>query len=140
MPGGRNRRLSIGTITVLDETYNASPEAVLAALDLLAQQSGRRFAVLGTMLELGASSIELHQAVVSKAVQLGLDGLVAVASGEEAAAMQRAATSLKRFVLVESPELAAETLNHWLQPGDTLLLKASRGVALERLIPLLKQP
>ena len=54
--------------------------------------------------------------------------------------MQRAATSLERFALVESPELAAEALNQWLQPGDTLLLKASRGVALERLIPLLKQP
>ena len=140
VPGGRNRRLSIGTLTLLDETYNASPEAVLAALDLLAQQSGRRFAVLGTMLELGTSSIELHEAVVARAIQLGLDGLVAVASGEEAAAMQRAASSLERFALVESPELAAETLNRWLQPGDTLLLKASRGVALERLIPLLKQP
>ncbi|QNI58773.1 UDP-N-acetylmuramoyl-tripeptide--D-alanyl-D-alanine ligase [Synechococcus sp. BIOS-U3-1] len=140
VPGGRNRRLSIGTLTLLDETYNASPEAVLAALDLLAQQSGRRFAVLGTMLELGISSIELHEAVVARAIQLGLDGLVAVASGEEAAAMQRAASSLERFALVESPELAAETLNRWLQPGDTLLLKASRGVALERLIPLLKQP
>ena len=140
VPGGRNRRLSIGTLTLLDETYNASPEAVLAALDLLAHQSGRRFAVLGTMLELGTSSIELHEAVVARAIQLGLDGLVAVASGEEAAAMQRAASSLERFALVESPELAAETLNRWLQPGDTLLLKASRGVALERLIPLLKQP
>ena len=140
VPGGRNRRLSIGTLTLLDETYNASPEAVLAALDLLAQQPGRRFAVLGTMLELGASSIELHQAVVSRAIQLGLDGLVAVASGEEAAAMKRAASPLGRFALVESPELAAEALNCWLQPGDTLLLKASRGVALERLIPLLRDP
>ena len=140
VPGGRNRRLSIGSLTLLDETYNASPEAVLAALDLLAQQPGRRFAVLGTMLELGASSIELHQAVVSRAIQLGLDGLVAVASGEEAAAMKRAASPLGRFALVESPELAAEALNCWLQPGDTLLLKASRGVALERLIPLLRDP
>lgn len=140
VPGGRNRRLSIGSLTLLDETYNASPEAVLAALDLLAQQPGRRFAVLGTMLELGASSIELHQAVVSRAIQLGLDGLVAVASGEEAAAMKRAASPLGRFALVESPELAAEALNCWLQPGDTLLLKASRGVALERLIPLLREP
>ena len=140
VPGGRNRRLSIGSLTLLDETYNASPEAVLAALDLLAQQPGRRFAVLGTMLELGASSIELHQAVVSRAIQLGLDGLVAVASGEEASAMKRAASPLGRFALVESPELAAEALNCWLQPGDTLLLKASRGVALERLIPLLRDP
>ena len=140
VPGGRNRRLSLGTLNLLDETYNASPEAVFAALDLLAQQPGRRFAVLGTMLELGACSIELHQAVVSKAAQLGLDGLVAVATGEEATAMQQAAEPFNRFALVDTPELAAEALNHWLEPGDTLLLKASRGVALERLIPLLKQP
>ena len=140
VPGGRNRRLNIGALTLLDETYNASPEAVLAALDLLAQQPGRRFAVLGTMLELGSSSIALHMAIVARAVELGLDGLVAVASGEEAAAMERAASTLDRFVLVESPEHAAQTLNTWLQPGDTLLLKASRGVALERLIPLLKEP
>jgi UDP-N-acetylmuramoyl-tripeptide--D-alanyl-D-alanine ligase len=140
VPGGRNRRLSLGTLNLLDETYNASPEAVFAALDLLAQQPGRRFAVLGTMLELGDSSVELHQAVVSKAAQLGLEGLVAVATGEEATAMQRAAEPFNRFALVDTPELAAEALNHWLEPGDTLLLKASRGVALERLIPLLKQP
>jgi UDP-N-acetylmuramoyl-tripeptide--D-alanyl-D-alanine ligase len=140
VPGGRNRRLNIGALTLLDETYNASPEAVLAALDLLAQQPGRRFAVLGTMLELGSSSIALHQAIVARAVELGLDGLVAVASGEEAAAMERAASPLDRFALVETPEQAAQSLNTWLQPGDTLLLKASRGVALERLIPLLKEP
>ena len=140
VPGGRNRRMSIGTLNLLDETYNASPEAVFAALDLLAQQSGRRFAVIGTMLELGSSSVELHQAVVSRAVELGLDGLVAVCSGEEATAMESAAAPLERFALVESPEQAAKSLNAWLQPGDTLLLKASRGVALERLIPLIKSP
>ena len=140
VPGGRNRRMSIGTLNLLDETYNASPEAVFAALDLLAQQPGRRFAVLGTMLELGSSSIELHQAVVSRAVELGLDGLVAVCSGKEAIAMESVAAPLERFALVESPEQAAKSLNAWLQPGDTLLLKASRGVALERLIPLIKSP
>ncbi|MEB3172726.1 MAG: UDP-N-acetylmuramoyl-tripeptide--D-alanyl-D-alanine ligase [Cyanobacteriota bacterium] len=137
VPGGRNRRLQHGTLTVLDETYNASPEAVLAALDLLAAQPGRRFAVLGTMLELGEQSLELHRRVAARAAELAIDGLVIVDGGAEGEAMVAAARSLPRLAVVSSPEHAAEPLHAWLQRGDVLLLKASRGVALERLIPLL---
>jgi len=139
VPGGRNRRLQLGGLTLLDETYNASPEAVLAALDLLAAQPGRRFAVLGTMLELGDQSLELHRRVAARAAALGLDGLVIVDAGAEAGAMAEAAAALPRLVAVSTPEQAAEPLQHWLESGDVLLLKASRGVALERLIPLLPQ-
>ena len=135
---GRNRRLELGGLTVLDETYNASPEAVLAALDLLASQGGRRFAVLGTMLELGEQSEALHRQVAERARQRALDGLVVVAAGPEAAVMAEAAAGLPRLAVVESPEQAAAPLAEWLAPGDVLLLKASRGVALERLLPLLK--
>ena len=135
---GRNRRLQLSGLTVLDETYNASPEAVLAALDLLASQDGRRFAVLGTMLELGEQSEALHRQVAERARQRGLDGLVVVASGAEAAAMAEAAAGLPCLAVVESPEQAAGPLAEWLAPGDVLLLKASRGVALERLLPLLE--
>jgi UDP-N-acetylmuramoyl-tripeptide--D-alanyl-D-alanine ligase len=137
VPGGRNRRLQQGGLTLLDETYNASPEAVLAALDLLAAQPGRRFAVLGTMLELGERSLELHREVAARAVQLGLDGLVLVDAGAEGAAMAEVAASLPNLQLVSNPEAAAAPLSAWLTSGDVLLLKASRGVALERLIPLL---
>jgi UDP-N-acetylmuramoyl-tripeptide--D-alanyl-D-alanine ligase len=137
LPGGRSRRLHQNGVLVLDETYNASPEAVLAALELLAQQPGRRFAVLGTMLELGEQSLALHRSVAERARQLDLDGLVIVDHGEEGAAMIAAATGLSRLRQVDCPEAAAEPLLQWLQPGDVLLLKASRGVALERLIPLL---
>ena len=137
LPGGRSRRLHQNGVLVLDETYNASPEAVLAALELLAQQPGRRFAVLGTMLELGEQSLALHRSVAERARQLDLDGLVIVDQGEEGAAMIAAATGLSRLRQVDCPEAAAEPLLQWLQPGDVLLLKASRGVALERLIPLL---
>ena len=137
VPGGRNRRLQQGGLTLLDETYNASPEAVLAALDLLAAQPGRRFAVLGTMLELGDRSLELHQEVAARAVQLGLDGLVLVDGGEEGKAMAEVAAPLPHLQLVSHPEDAAAPLAAWLNSGDVLLLKASRGVALERLIPLL---
>ena len=137
IPGGRNRRLQQGGLTLLDETYNASPEAVLAALDLLADQPGRRFAVLGTMLELGARSIELHQQVAARAAALKLDGVVLVDGGDEGQAMANVASGLDRLALVATPEAAAAPLGQWLQAGDVVLLKASRGVALERLIPLL---
>ena len=137
VPGGRNRRLQQGGLTLLDETYNASPEAVLAALELLAAQPGRRFAVLGTMLELGDRSLELHQEVAARAVQLGLDGLVLVDGGAEGKAMAEVAASLPHLQLVSNPEDAAAPLAAWLNSGDVLLLKTRRGEALERLIPLL---
>ena len=137
IPGGRNRRLQQGGLTLLDETYNASPEAVLAALDLLADQPGRRFAVLGTMLELGDRSVELHQQVAARAAALKLDGVVLVDGGDEGQAMANVASGLDRLALVATPEAAAAPLGQWLKAGDVVLLKASRGVALERLIPLL---
>ena len=137
VPGGRNRRWVQGGLTLLDETYNASPEAVMAALALLSSQPGRRFAVLGTMLELGAESLQLHSAVATQAAVLKLDGLVVVDGGEEGRAMANAAAALPRIAVVSSAEDAAEPLRKWLRAGDVVLLKASRGVALEKLIPLL---
>jgi UDP-N-acetylmuramoyl-tripeptide--D-alanyl-D-alanine ligase len=140
VPGGRNRRLDIGGVSVLDETYNASPEAVLAALQLLSEsRGGRRFAVLGTMLELGEQSLALHQQVARRARELGIDGLVVVDAGPEGDAMLAAAEGLPRLARVVSPEGAAEPLLQWLSPGDVVLLKGSRGVALEKLLPLLQE-
>ena len=138
LPGGRSRRLVLGGVRLLDETYNASPEAVLASLDLLARQPGRRFAVLGTMLELGDQSLALHREVAARALSLGLDGLVVVDGGPEGEAMLAAAQGLARLERVDTPAEAALPLGRWLEPGDVLLLKASRGVALEQLIPLLQ--
>jgi UDP-N-acetylmuramoyl-tripeptide--D-alanyl-D-alanine ligase len=144
VPGGRNRRLDIAGLQVLDETYNASPEAMLAALDLLAASGGgRRYAVLGTMLELGEQSLALHRQVGERARDLAdrglLQGLVIVDRGAEGAAMEAAAAgSLGQLARVETPEQAVEVLIPWLAAGDTLLLKASRGVALEKALPLLE--
>jgi UDP-N-acetylmuramoyl-tripeptide--D-alanyl-D-alanine ligase len=137
LPGGRSGRLEVAGVQVLDETYNASPEAMEAALRLLAQQGGRRYAALGTMLELGEASLALHRRVGELAGQLGLDGLVVVDGGPEGKAMAAGASGLGRLEQVADPQAAAAVLRGWLRPGDTLLLKASRGVALERLIPLL---
>jgi UDP-N-acetylmuramoyl-tripeptide--D-alanyl-D-alanine ligase len=141
VPGGRSRKLQVAGVEVLDETYNASPESMLASLELLAHQplaaGGRRYAVLGTMLELGEHSLALHRQVAERAKQLRLDGLVIVDAGAEGEAMQAAAAGLPRLARVAEPEAAAAPLGAWLCPGDVVLLKASRAVALERLLPLL---
>ena len=137
MPTGRNRRFKVGSLTVLDETYNASPETVIAALDVLVSQPGRHFAVLGTMMELGEKSLAFQRQIVERVVELELDGLVVVADGMEAEVMEVAASSLPRHEVVSTPELAAKLLQLWLQSGDSVLLKASRAISLERLIPLL---
>ncbi|MFO8237097.1 MAG: UDP-N-acetylmuramoyl-tripeptide--D-alanyl-D-alanine ligase [Prochlorococcaceae cyanobacterium] len=140
LPGGRSRRLELAGVQLLDETYNASPEAVLASLELLAAQPAhRRYAVLGTMLELGERSVELHRQVAERAVQLGLDGLVLVVAGAEGEAMAAVADALPRLAQATGPDQAAGCLAGWLQPGDAVLLKASRGVALERMIEPLQR-
>jgi len=142
LPGGRCRRLELGGVTVLDETYNASPEAVLAALELLAREpvapGGRRVAALGTMLELGEQSLALHRQVAGRAAALGLDGLLIVAAGPEGDAMVEEAAGMARLERVAEPEQGAERVAAWLRPGDALMLKASRGVALEKLLERLR--
>jgi UDP-N-acetylmuramoyl-tripeptide--D-alanyl-D-alanine ligase len=90
------------------------------------------------MLELGEQSVELHRQIAERAVQLGLDGLVVVGEGAEAKAMATVASSLQRLAVVDCPERAAKPLKDWLQAGDVVLLKASRGIELERLLPLLQ--
>ena len=136
LPLGRQTFVKLGDITFIDETYNASPEAVHASLNLLASRSGRHFAVLGKMLELGEHSVALHREIAEYALRLGLDGLVIVADGAEAEAMAAAAISIKFLAITSSPEEALNPLLEWLRPGDFVLLKASRGIALERLLPL----
>ncbi len=141
LPGGRARTISLqgklSGVTVLDETYNASPEAVLASLSLLAQQPGRCFAVIGTMLELGDKSVALHRLVGECALALALDGLFVLAADNEADALMAGASGLDLVIRVDSPEAAADQLQKILKPGDYLLLKASRAIALEKVIPLL---
>ncbi len=137
IPKGRNQELTIGGLTILDETYNSSPEAVDALLELLVSIPGRHFAVLGTMLELGDQSLNFHRNVTRRVVELGLDGLVIVADNAEAEVMAEEAKGMARFAIVQTPEDAAKPLHSWLKAGDVVLLKASRAISLERVIPLL---
>ncbi len=139
LPPGRSQILKIGEIHVMDQTYNASPESVKAAIDLLVTKPGRSFAVLGDMLELGEGSLDSHREVVEYAVSKGLAGLIIFAKGQEASEMFSAAKSLEYIEVASSLDKVIYTLKNWLRSGDYLLLKASRQVALEKLLPLLKE-
>ncbi|WP_269609990.1 UDP-N-acetylmuramoyl-tripeptide--D-alanyl-D-alanine ligase [Prochlorococcus marinus] len=139
MPMGRNRLVDCGQYLVLDETYNASPESVIASLELLVSKPGRHFAVLGTMLELGSESISLHQKVLKKAVELGLTGIVFVSCGEESNIIKKTIKELPNHDVVRTPRDAAVTLLSWLSPGDNILIKGSRKLELEKVLPYLQQ-
>ena len=138
LPTGRNRVLRIGQLTVLDESYNSCPESVRASLSLLKDKPGRHFVVIGTMKELGKESIPLHREVANYISQLEIEGIVIVSEGEEAKVMLEVTKHLKFSVIVSTPEAALPYLKSWLSAGDALLLKGSRAVGLERLLPLLQ--
>jgi UDP-N-acetylmuramoyl-tripeptide--D-alanyl-D-alanine ligase len=121
---------------VLDDTYNASPAATLAALDLLAETPGRRIALLGDMLELGDISAAEHARVGRRAAEV-VETLFTVGSharGISDAATQAGLRGARHF---EAKADAAEALAAALQPGDVVLVKASRALALETVVAML---
>ncbi len=137
LPGGRTRiQILPGNIHLIDETYNAAPEAMLAALTWLASQPGRRWAVLGAMAELGEFALPLHQKVGERVQQLNLDGLFVLGDTPELQTLSQAAYPVPTWTCLTLEDLA-QTLTAYLQPHDRVLCKASRSVNLERLFPLL---
>jgi len=135
LPEGRAQRYELpNDIVILDETYNAGVESMMAALELLAQTSGkRRIAVLGTMKELGARSQELHQKVGVKVQQLKLDCLLILADELEAAALEAGSAPVPSLCF-PSHKALLDHLKALVQPGDCLLFKASHSVALDRVV------
>jgi UDP-N-acetylmuramoyl-tripeptide--D-alanyl-D-alanine ligase len=123
-------------VTVVNDAYNASPEAVRAALSALTAiaRGGRAFAVLGHMAELGAEAEELHAQAGLQAARAGLAGLIVV--GEQAAPMLAGARTDRSWrgelLLVPDAAAAVAAAGERLRPGDTVLVKASRAAGLER--------
>jgi UDP-N-acetylmuramoyl-tripeptide--D-alanyl-D-alanine ligase len=139
MPGGRSQRFELpNDVLILDETYNAAPEAVAASLDLLAQTPGkRRIAVLGAMKELGERSQQLHRQVGQMVQELQLDGLVVLVDCEDAAFIASNAAGIPTQCFSSHGELLAG-LQGYIQPGDRLLFKAAHSVGLDRVVSQLR--
>jgi UDP-N-acetylmuramoyl-tripeptide--D-alanyl-D-alanine ligase len=124
-------------ITVLNDCYNANPGSMAAALQTLAASAAtRRFAALGEMLELGASAESAHDEVGRRAAAARVDGLFLM--GTHAARVRDAAVAAglaaDRIVIAPTHDAMAEALRATLRTGDLLLVKGSRGAALERVV------
>lgn len=142
-PKMRNEWMRIGPTSLIADCYNANPPSMRAALDLLASvpAEGEKIAVIGTMRELGDHGDRLHRELALHAAGLvghGIDRVVA--TGEFVPAFAANGSELgDRLLTAEDPLQAYESLRPTLRGGETILLKGSRGVALERLIPLLER-
>jgi UDP-N-acetylmuramoyl-tripeptide--D-alanyl-D-alanine ligase len=130
-------------VVLIDDTYNASPQSMRAALQCLAQTRvvGRRLAVLGDMLELGDQAPLLHEEVGTLVAQSGIDQLMTFGPLAQyiAQGAQRAGMAAACIHVTTQPEEAVTRLRALLRPGDVVLLKGSRGMAMERLVNALAE-
>ncbi len=124
---------------LLDDSYNASPESTLAALNMLEEIQGRRIAVLGDMLELGQYEREGHQRVGGRAAEVA-DILVAVGelSKITVKAAQQAGMKSARVMWVADVDAAIEILKPMLKDGDVVLVKGSHGLRMDRIVSQLE--
>ena len=136
LPGRLNRE-ERGGVLFLDDSYNANPASLSAALEVMEgirRPSGRKVVLLGDMLELGAQADALHAEAGRQIVKRRADALVTVGplARRALAAAWEEGLPAEAGRAFEAPEQAGEFLAGFLRPGDLLLLKGSRGIQLER--------
>jgi UDP-N-acetylmuramoyl-tripeptide--D-alanyl-D-alanine ligase len=130
---------SHGRATVINDAYNSNPGSARVALELLehAGKTRQRVAVLGTMLEMGAHADRLHDDVARSALDSPVELIVGV--GGFADALQRVAPGDARTLSGADPAAAWDAMRSRLSPDAVILLKGSRGVRLERLVPMIAE-
>lgn len=135
LPQGRARRYELPEdIVILDETYNAGLESMLAAVQMLKETPGKRhIAVLGTMKELGEYSARLHQRLGEKVKELEIDRLLVLADEPETEAMLDGATGITAECFRDRFELTNK-LKATIEAGDRILFKASNSVGLNQIV------
>ena len=134
LPGDRWRVVERGGVTFISDCYNANPTSMMVALETFASVAakGRRIAVLGDMFELGERCEALHAQVLEYAKERSLDMIVLV--GETFAATLGNSKDLKNAKAFKNLESLKGFLDGFLKSGDVVLIKASHGMHLERLL------
>jgi UDP-N-acetylmuramoyl-tripeptide--D-alanyl-D-alanine ligase len=138
-PDKRGQMLEIAGATIINDSYNCNPRALEAMIDVLASfPAKRRIAVIGEMLELGPTSPELHRQSGNHIAQRHIDILIGV-RGAASFIVEGAAAGGAVANFLPQPEDAGDWLAENLRSGDVVLLKASRGVKLERALERLQR-
>ncbi len=136
--GGRLEAVEVGGVHVLNDSYNANPQSMRAALETLCRLrgAGRAVAVLGYMAELGDDAPRFHEEVGRAAAELGVDLLVAVGQHAETMGAGAVGAGLAAAALRTAPDAAeaASQLRETLREGDWVLLKGSRSMGMERVL------
>ncbi len=125
---------------ILDDTYNASPESTMAALNLLEDMDGHKIAVLGDMLELGIYEHAGHEMVGVRAAQI-CDELYTVGTRGQiiAASAEKSGMPANRIIQIENTDKAVELLRNKFKEGDIVLVKGSHGLRMERIVAALEE-
>jgi UDP-N-acetylmuramoyl-tripeptide--D-alanyl-D-alanine ligase len=132
----RQELVRCGDYTFINDAYNANPASMSEALrSLTLLTKGRKIAVLGGMLELGEWAQKEHAAIGAEAADLGIDILITLGDLAAGIASAARAKGLTAVYTTATHAEAAARLQELLQPGDTILLKGSRGFAMEKILP-----
>jgi UDP-N-acetylmuramoyl-tripeptide--D-alanyl-D-alanine ligase len=133
---GRGARFEVGGVQVIDESYNANPASMAAALSLLGRAKGRKLAVLGDMLEMGEGGTALHAALAEPIAAAHTD--LVFACGPQMKALWEALPKSRRGAYAENSAELAPKLKSALQSGDTVLVKGSLGSRMAVIIEALR--
>ncbi len=140
---GRGGLFDIGGIIFMNDSYNSNPDSLRVSVDTFMELEveGNRWLVLGDMLELGEQSEGLHREAGEYCGKAGVDGLVTLGDktvelSRAAAEQRKAPSNISHFMEVEK---LSHYLNRFLQPGDAVLVKGSRGMRMERVMEIIEK-
>ena len=128
-------------VTVIDDTYNASPLSMAAAIEVLSSVAkGRKLAAIGDMLELGPAAAAAHAKVGEHLAAIGVEVVFTIGELAGIAGAAALKQGVPAVIACSTHEEAVRELRRRLLPGDTLLLKGSRGMTMEKLLNVFATP
>ncbi|MBQ9031721.1 MAG: UDP-N-acetylmuramoyl-tripeptide--D-alanyl-D-alanine ligase [Parasporobacterium sp.] len=136
---GRGNIIKTENFMILDDCYNASPKSMESSIDMLLKMPGRKVAILGDMKELGEMSDKLHFRVGKYAAKAGVDVIICVGSHSEKTYMAARMSTDNQVELFQNKDECIDALPDILEPGDSILVKASNAMKFSAIVDELKE-